>query len=266
MVALNRGVVSRLGLARTDVKRLAMAAETQTNFIPRVLGSMSLRAGRKYLGGTLSNAAARYLPFVFSTDDTSLVELTDSMLRVWIDDELLTRPSVSAAITNGTFATDLTGWTNYDEAGAASAWDSSGYMQLLGSGTTRAIREQQVAPSPAGTEHALRIVIARGPVMLRVGSTSGDDDYVSEATLNTGTHSISLTPTGNFFVRFFSALDRRVWVDSCTIVSAGDVLSAMATISFRRAAIRRSLGNVKCPDESRSLSPIWRVPCLGWVA
>jgi hypothetical protein len=38
LYALNRGVVSRLGLARMDVKKLAMAAQTQTNWMPRVLG------------------------------------------------------------------------------------------------------------------------------------------------------------------------------------------------------------------------------------
>jgi hypothetical protein len=34
-LAFNRGLVSRLGLARADIKRLAIAAEVQTNWVTR---------------------------------------------------------------------------------------------------------------------------------------------------------------------------------------------------------------------------------------
>ena len=118
LYALNRGVVSRLGLARTDVKRLALAAQKQTNWMPKVLGSMSLRPGLGYIGATYTNSAARYLKFIFATTDTALVELTASIMRVWINDVVLTRPTVATTIVNGTFPTNLASWTNYDDAGA----------------------------------------------------------------------------------------------------------------------------------------------------
>jgi hypothetical protein len=225
LYALNRGIVSRLGLARQDVKRLAMAAQTQTNWMPRVLGSMMLRPGLQYLGATYTNSAARYLRFLFATDDTALLELTDSLMRVWIDDALLTRPAVTSTITNGTFTTNLAGWTDDDEAGAVSQWVAGGLMQLTGDGTARAIREQQVtvAGLNVGVEHGIRIVILRGPVYVRIGSTSGGDEYVGETVLATGTHSLSITPTGNFYIRFFSSLVRNVYVDSVAIEAAGAV-------------------------------------------
>lgn len=221
--AFNRGVVDRRGLARVDVKRLAMAAQVQTNWMPKVLGSMSLRAGLQYIFGVLNNNVARYLKFIFATDDTALLELTANTMRISISDVILTRPAVASTITNGTFPTDLTGWTSYDDAGAVSSWAAPNYMQLVGTGTSRAIREQAVTNSTPSVEHALRIVIARGPVTLRIGSTSGDDDYVSETVLNEGTHSIAFTPTGTFYVRFFSLLARRVLVSQCTIEAAGVV-------------------------------------------
>lgn len=221
LYSLNRGVVSRYGLARADVKRLAMGAQVMTNWMPKVLGQMNLRVGREYLGSTLNDAATRFLRFIFSTTDTSLVELTSGQMRVWINDALLTRPAVTAAVANGTFATNLTSWTNMDQGGATSSWAAPSYMQLVGNGSARAIREQAVTPGPAGTEHALRIIIARGPVSIRVGSSSGDDDYVGETVLYTGTHSLSFVPTGTFYIRFFSSQVPKVWVDSCTIESAG---------------------------------------------
>lgn len=225
LYSLNRGIVSKLALARLDVKRVAVAAEIQSGFIPRALGPMMLRPGRKYLGSTYTNSACRMLKFIFGTTDTALLELTSQIMRIWIADTLLTRPAVTTTITNGTFAASLAGWTNLDEAGSTSSWVAPNYMQLVGNGTARAIQQQQIAVAGAniGVEHGIRIVIARGPVSLRIGSTAGDDDYLREATLNTGTHSLSIVPTGNFYIRFFSRQIPKVWVSNCTIEAAGVV-------------------------------------------
>lgn len=228
LFALNRGIVSALGLARMDVKRLAMAAETQTNWLPRVLGAMMLRPGWKYIFGTYTNAAARYLKFIFSTSDIALVEMTAAIMRVSINDTLLTRPSVTTTITNGTFSGSLAGWTDLDEAGAASAYLASGggeFMQLVGNGTAHAIREQQVTVAGAniGVEHGIRVQVHTGPVYIRIGSASGGDQYVTETVLDNGWHSLSITPTGDFYVRFFSRRVAQVLVQSCTIESAGVV-------------------------------------------
>ena len=224
LLAFNRGLVSRLGLARVDVKRIAsLSADTMTNFIPRVLGSMSIRPGWKYLGGIQGNNAGKLIPFVFAVDDTAIIEVTNGYLRVWWVDELITRGTVGTGVVNGTFTTDLSSWTDSDEAGATSSWLTGGYMQLLGDGTNAAIREQEVtvAGGDASDEHGLRVTIAKGPVSLRVGSTSGAENYVAETSLGTGVHSLAFTPTGNFFVRFSSRLSRPVTVDTVEVEAAG---------------------------------------------
>lgn len=223
LLAFNRGLISRLALARQDLKRMAFSAETMTNWMPRAMGSMMLRPGLGYIGATASNAAARYLPFVFATDDTALLEFTNALMRVWIDDALITRASVSSAVANGNFDSNLTSWTDNDEAGGASAWVTGGYMGLTGNGTAAAIRDQTVTvgASDQNVEHALRIVIERGPVVLRVGTGTTDDSYVNETELATGTHSLAFTPTGNFNIRFLSLLKRQVLVNSCNVESAG---------------------------------------------
>lgn len=223
-LAFNRGLVSRLGLARADIKRLAMAAEIQTNWVTRVLGSMMLRPGLQHLGSSLSDQRPFHIPFIFSVTDQASIELTDETMRVWVSDAVITRPSVSTAVTNGTFDSNLTGWTDADEVGATSAWQAGGYMGLTGNGSAFAIQRQQlsVAVADRNVEHALHIVIERGPVVLRVGSISGDDDYINETELATGVHSLALTPTGaNIWVEFKSRLERIVLVDSCTIEAAG---------------------------------------------
>jgi len=224
ILALNRGLISRLGLARADIKRLSWAAETMTNYMPRVLGSMMLRPGLQYLGATKSNNKARHIPFVYAHDDLALLEVTDSVLRVLVSEAPITRAAVSTAFANGTFDTDLTSWTDADEGSATSAWATGGYLSLTGTYYSAAIRRQtlSVGSSDLNVEHGLRVVIERGPVTLRVGSTSGGDEYITETALGTGTHSLAFTPTGSsVYIQLSSLSLSAVLVDSIAIEAAG---------------------------------------------
>jgi hypothetical protein len=217
LLAFNRGVVSRLALARLDLQKLKFSAEEQTNWMPRALGSMMLRPGLGYLGSVAG--VERMIPFIFSAADTALIEMSDGLMRVWVDDQLLTRGATAASITNGTFNTDLTGWADQDQVGTTSAWVAGGYMGLTGDGTNAAIREQMVAAS-AGL-YALRIVVNRGPVRLRVGTSSLGSQLIRDAVLGTGTHSIVVNAMGNFYVQFRNTDARLALVDSIAIEGAG---------------------------------------------
>lgn len=226
LAAFNRGLISRFGLARAaDIERIALAAEVMTNWVPRVLGSMLLRPGLEYLGATRQNLPARVLPFVFATDQTALLEVTDSTLRVLVDDEPITRPAVTdgpANLANPDFTFDLASWTDADESGATSTWVTGSHMGLRGTGTNAAIREQQVSvAADVGTKHALRIRIGRGPVQFRVRN-SADADLFAETTLETGWHSIAFTPdTADITLRFANRLNRQTLVSSCNFETGG---------------------------------------------
>lgn len=265
VLAFNRGLLSNLALARIDLKRAAFAASEMDNWMARSLGSMMLRPGTGYKNPTNGNAAARFLPFIFRTDDTALIEFTNAVMRVWVDDTPITRPTVSSVVTNGDFTSNVAGWTDNDEAGAVSDWAAAtapatgGYLRLLGTGVNAAIRDQQVtvAGESVNVEHGLHIVIERGPVTLRVGSAVGGIEYVNDTLLRTGTHSIALTPTGSaFWIRFTSAVDRYTLVDSVNVEAAG----AMSITSPYLAA---DLGNIRGGDQSQSGDVVF-VGCLGY--
>lgn len=255
ILALNRGILSRLGLARVDLKRAAWSAEEMVNWMPRTLGSMMLRPGWEYILTTQSSNATRNLPFVRSATAKAILELTANIMRVVINDALVTRVSVSAAVTNGNFTTDLSGWTDNDDSGGVSAWVTGGYMGLTGNGTAFAIRDQVVTVTDVNIEHALRIVIKRGPVILRVGTATTDDSYIPETTLETGDHSLSFTPTGNFNIRFKSPLERQVLVDSCNVEAAG-----VMTLPTPWGA--SDLDKVRAGPESQSIDVLF-VACSG---
>lgn len=317
LFGFNRGMVSTLALARGDLKRMALSAETQTNWMPRVLGPMMLRPGTRYQHTTRNNAAAVHLPFVFATDDTAIVELTDAAMRVDLAGTIITRPSVATAIANDSFTGKysntvtftgagsancvytgadnfvvdnavsfsnsggglpaaitsgttyyvksvntgtntitvaatrptasaaaitmatagtgthtiyahavITSWTDSDTTGAYSEWLTGDHLSLLGDGTAFAAVDQQVTvAAPAqNIEHALEVRVARGIATILIGTTQGGEEYVAATLLRQGYHSLSITPTGDFWIRLQANDTTATVVSSIAIAAAGDMV------------------------------------------
>jgi len=238
LLAFNRGIVSDKALARADLKRMALSAETQTNWMPRTLGPMSLRPGLGYITSTQNDAAAKYIEFVYSASDMALIELTDSSMRVLIEDVVIRRPAVTSKLdrwnsgggvwdsssdTTSTFVngTDVGYWKNNDESGGTSAFATGGYLSLTGTGTASAIRDRRIAVVETNVEHSLNIIINRGKVTLKVGTSEGGEELLTQRTLRAGYHSISVTPTtATMFVRLSNASTVASLVDSVTLGQA----------------------------------------------
>lgn len=222
LASLNSGEVSRLALARVDLKKLQVALETSTNMFPHVLGPTQFRPGTQYLGVTPLDQAGKLLEFYFSAEQTALLVLTPGLMQVMINGAYLSRPNVTAAVTNGTFPTNLAGWTNSDEAGAASTWSSAGSVALLGTGTNYAQLDQQIAVAEPNIEHAVRVVISRGPIRVQVGTAMGDNSYVDATLLAEGTYSLTFTPTGNFWIRAGAQQTYSCFLSSVAIEISGE--------------------------------------------
>lgn len=223
-LAFNRGLVDPLSLARTDVERTRLSAETMMNFFPKTQGAMRMRPGSKYLGTSDSNNPAQFIPFVAAVDDIALVELTDALLRVWISDAVVQRPSVSTSISNGSFATS-TNWTDASVAGGAPTYGGSGLILNATNtgGIAEVTRQITVAGGDQNVEHGLAIHVSRGPIVFKVGSSSGADDYVAETELRTGYHSLAFTPTGDFYLSIKSeSLVNRI-IASIAVEASGDM-------------------------------------------
>ncbi len=218
----NRGRISRLGLARTDLDRVRLSADIMVNWIPRTLGSMMLRPGLQYIGGTQSNAQCRLIPFVFKSTDTALVEVSSGTVRVWSSDVVIARVASTAAVTLGTFSSTLLGgWTDADEAGTTSEWVSGDYMSLTGTRYARAKRRQTI--TAASGNHGLAISVNRGRPILRIGSSVGGDDYFEETELKPGNYSLKIASTGNFDIEFSANTEYGSRIESVAVESSGDM-------------------------------------------
>ncbi len=216
--SFNRGILSRYALARTDVERPRLSAEVQTNWLPRLLGPMTLRPGLAYEWTTKDSNEAEIIPFYFGPGDTAAVELTDSVLRVSVDDTLITRATVSTVVTNGDMSSSV-GWA------LSNATISGGLLTLVSpsTGTTAsAYCPITVSGGDQATEHAFRIVVTRGPVTFKCGTTIGGDDIISRAELDTGEHSLAFTPNAGLLYGYFETTNRySSIVDSITVEAAG---------------------------------------------
>jgi hypothetical protein len=226
--ALNRGLVSRLALARADIERVALSCDISINWIPRVLGSMQIRPGLGFLELTQSGQRAVYIPFVFSVSDKSLIEFTDGSMRIWTNSATLTRPAVISQTQNGNFDTTVDFWIDASESGAAVGWQAGSgglaFAKLQGNGSAYAKLQQrlQINAQDYNVEHGLHVQIQSGPVKLRVGTTAGADDLISETDLEAGGHSLTFIPTdNNCWIELKSNFKRVTLVDSVTIDGAG---------------------------------------------
>lgn len=252
--AFNVGQFDRDKLHRVDVEKMRLAAERQKNFLCDAVGRAFGRPGTEHL--SRQTEKFRPLAFIAGVNQAAVLMIGDEELRVWDAqaDALVSRVSVSTAITSGTFSSS-TGWTLSSAAGQTTSI-SGGKLNL----TARAHGAKAKASSSASVssgdrtkEHALRIVVDRGPVTFKLGTSSGGAELIGPTSLRTGTHSLAFTPgTGNttIYLEFSSEAPVLRIVDSCTIEAAGDMVLpapwAAADIDLIREAQSLDVMYVAC--------------------
>jgi len=225
LLAFNRGEVSKLSLGRVDLERMRLSAEEQINWLPRTLGPMSIRPGLRMITNTLFNDPAQPIPFVFSSDDTAVLELVPAFMRVLIDGVPLSRVAVATTVTNGDFS-DPSGWTITPSTGASGAI-SGGLLDLRANATgswVSAARIISVSVADQAKEHGFRVEVTRGHIVLKLGTTAGAGDLF-EGTLEQGVHSIGVTPGGtSISVQLELREPVPALVDSIQVEAAGNVI------------------------------------------
>ena len=196
----NRGEIDPLALARDDVTKVNNSCELMNNFLPLRLGPMQFRPGMGYIGQITGETY--HVPFVAGVTDKAILEFTNNKLRVWVDDSPISRSTVTSAITNPEFTSNITGWTDASGAGSTTAYASGGYADLTGSGATSAILYQTVTVSGSNVnaEHGINLNIFQSDVLIKIGTSGVNSDDIFNGTLSPGIHSLLITPSGNFTI------------------------------------------------------------------
>ena len=242
LLAFNRGEVSKTALARIDLAKLQLATECQVNWAPTVLGPAMLRPGLKYVGEIFGDKPCALVDFIYAADDTSLLELTDSTLRVWINDALIARVAVATAVLDPNMSGSGGYWVTTDTTSGCTATVTGGVATLLAAargGLARIKQTLSVAGGDQNKEHGLRVVVSNGPVTIRIGSAAGLSDYLAQTAIDSGTHSLTFTPPGASAYRHIDSADTRA--KTVTAVA----IEAAGTVAVPTPWARADLGNVR---------------------
>lgn len=242
LYSFNAGEVDKRALGRVDVAKMKMAAASQVNWLPWVIGPMMLRPGLLHVGEVFNDGPARLVPFVFSVknNDTAFLEFTNLGFRVWVAEQVVTRPAVGTAVLDPTFEGGGF-WSNANTTAGCTATASGGGGVLTATAQGGLAQLQQtitVAAPDQGKEHGLRFVVSDGPVTVRAGTAYGDDSYIAQTVLDTGTHCLAFTPSGNIFLQIESTDQWNKTLSSVTVDPAGPLLVptliAASSLAFLR--------------------------------
>ena len=199
--SFNSGELSKAGLNRVDQEKVRLCSEIQENIFPYTVGKAIMRGGTEYLGtswiGDIDNTPPRLIPFVKSIDTAAIMELAvlpDSSLKVWYNDIKVNFPIVHSQI--GTLTSVLTG--------DATATVGTGHLSNAKAPNLGgvAVIKKQVTTSSPNIEHALEILVLTGEMEFKCGSADGSDDYISATEIGKGSHILSFTPTGSYWITF----------------------------------------------------------------
>lgn len=238
IASLNAGEFSPKMRARSDFSRYPAGAEVLLNMLIDERGGIFRRPGTYYTGEVKDSAAAsRLVDVIVDEDNAYMIEMADNVFRFNKDQGPLTVSSVATAIANGTFAANVTSWTDKDTGAGASAHSSffgSGSMVLNsgGTGATDIAWRQQtvtVALADQSTLHVLLFEVGdlqNDFVYVRVGTSDGGAELIDDIKCYTGRHAIEFTPgTGTIYVQFLTKFqgNEPAYVDNVSFHAAGQL-------------------------------------------
>lgn len=122
--ALNAGEFSPRMVARTDFNKYPLGAARAENVLFLPQGGLARRPGTRYIGEVKdSSVQTRHLPFVFSTDPANsqayIIEAGNNYFRFYRNKAQIVVADTDAAISNGTFTSNITGWDDRSSGGTA---------------------------------------------------------------------------------------------------------------------------------------------------
>lgn len=197
-------------VARSDFGKYRNALRKSENVIGMSQGGAKRRPGSRFIVEQKSSAAkGALIPFEFSTTQAYMIQAGNLFFRFCRNQGEITSENITASITNGTFDSDITSWTDQSAGTGAISHDATNNRLSLdsaGSGATNQAHAEQQVTNSSAIEHVLRFSVygvAYDRIKLRIGTTSTGTEIVNDLTLGVGYHSIAFTATAaDFYVQF----------------------------------------------------------------
>lgn len=180
------GEISKNAEGRVDFSKYYHSVKTMRNFLPTVLGGATRRPGFHFADYPKYNdKKCRLIPFEFGVTQAYIIEAGELYFRFWMDGYLIRELTGSDLITNGSFTTDLTGWTDYSVSPGSAVWNS-GHVDLNG-GTDGVGAVGQAINTVANKTYLLTFDVGTNPLKLRIGTTENGTEIVYDVQYAAGT-------------------------------------------------------------------------------
>jgi hypothetical protein len=202
----NAGEFGARMTSRVQFDKYVNAGFTYQNVLPLPQGGYTYRPGFRYIASAKSASVKPHLiPFVFSTTQSYMLELGEQSMRFFKDQAQISVANTAAAITNGAFPSNISGWTDNSSGSGAIAHDATNDdMDLTTAATGNQGIATQAVTCTASIEHVVAFKVVGAPgdhLTVRVGSASGgaSEDYFTAAKKRVGWHVIQFTPGATTF-------------------------------------------------------------------
>ena len=145
------------------------------------------------------------------------MEMGQNCIRFFRNQAQIVAADIGAAITNGTFDTDVSSWT---AAAGSLTHDSTNNRLVISASGGRA--QQSVTTTTPNVEHVVRFRVygvAGDKLTVRVGSTAGGSEYLADRVVKVGYHLVAFTPTASpFFLEFQNDEGKTVSIDDIELL------------------------------------------------
>ena len=259
------GELTSLLDARTDLTKHYNGCRLLRNQVSLPWGPADRRPPTLLRGETKdSSKTSRLIAFQFSSDASQsyMMEWGEGYIRWFFQDAQVVVPPVTAAIANGDFTAGIGGWTNKSTGSGSISHDATnGRLNLVGTASSTAFAEQQIAITEQSSKHVLTFRVFGAPgdlVTVRIGTTAGASDVTladddSELELAVGTHSVEFTPgAASVFLQIGTGLAKTVQIDDVALLNSG----GSAPIPFELATPYQE-GELRRINKSGSGDKLW---------
>ena len=239
--SFSAGEISERLAARLDFVKYPAGLETCENLIPLSEGGIMRRPGTRHVAEVKSSSVkGRLKKFQFSVTQAYIVEMGDLVMRFYRNQAQITVANTDAAITNGTFISNITGWDNRSTGGGSIAHNATiGALNLIPGGalsTDIGWAEQAVTTTNTGQEHVIKFQV-RGPmsggypagdkIEFQVGTASLGAQTLAAVEKEIGFHCVAFTPTTSpFYIQFRNIginANKTISIDTVSIIDNAPV-------------------------------------------
>ena len=228
--SFSAGEITERLAARLDFAKYPASLETCENMIVLSEGGVMRRPGTRHVAEIKSSSVkGRLKRFQFNVTQAYAIEMADLALRFYRNQSRITVANTDAAVTNGTFPTNITGWDNRSTGGGSIAHDATNLdMNLVPGGTAITDigwAEQAITTTNTNTEHVIKFRVVGDPgdkIEFQVGTASVGAQTLAAAEKEVGYHCVAFTPTTSpFYVQFRnigSNANKTVSIDDVSII------------------------------------------------